>query len=170
MMIARMATTALGILLVSASLAQAAPAVKLQVGSKVTPFTLKDLDDNDHTVSFDKKINVISFWVSTCNLCKAELKTLNELADKYKDVGFTVVSTDFGGARMVKYVLEETQTVNKIPMLIDQTAKVATTQYGVTRFPFLVIVSKEGNVLWYNDGWEEDSASRIASEIEYRNR
>lgn len=167
MKLVRMAATALGILLVSASLAQAAPA-KLQIGSKVEPFSLYDLEGKETQVKFDKKVNVVSFWVSTCNLCKAELKAINELSEKFKDVAFTVVSTDFGGARMVNYVLQETQTVSKVPILMDKTATIATQKYGVTRFPFLVVVGAGGNIMWIHDGWEENSAAKITAEIEYR--
>lgn len=170
MKISRMAATALGVLLVSAALAQAAPVAKLQVGSKIEPFTLNNIDGQETTIKFDKKVNVISFWVSTCSLCKEELNVINELSEKYKDVGFTIVSTDFGGARIVKWVLEETKTETKVPILMDKTASIATKKYGITSFPFLVIVNKEGSVIWYTDGWVEDSAARIASEIEYRRK
>jgi peroxiredoxin len=164
MKITRAVFSALGALLLTASMSQAA----IQVGSKIEPITLKDMDGKDVTIKFDKKVNVVSFWVSTCTLCKEELKTLNQLAEKYKDASFNVVSTDFGGPRIVNAVLKMTETQNKIPIVFDQSSEVATRKYGITRFPFLMFVNKEGQVIWYNDGWEADAAQRISSELEYR--
>lgn len=163
MKLVRIAISTLGVLLMTSTLAHA----MIKLGDKIEPFKLPDLEGKETQLAFDKKVNVLSFWVSTCSLCKEELKTINELQGVYKDVGFNVVSTDFGGARIVKWVLNETKTETKVPILIDTQSEIATKKYGIVRFPTLVIMDKDGVIKWYNDGWEADSATRIKAEIEF---
>jgi len=151
----------------------AVPAVQadpLMIGTVAPTFTLLDMAGAEQEVNFDKKVNVISFWVSSCSLCKEELRILNELSEKYKgkDLNITLVSTDFGGARIVKAVMKQTQTEAKVPILFDKALKVARDQYGVSQFPFLYIVDGAGKVAFYMEGFQEDSEARLKHEIDFR--
>lgn len=167
MKIARMIVVAAALLLVVAPVSQAA-GVKL--GTVVAPFTLQDIDGKDHTETYDNKVNIVTFWVSSCSLCKEELKILNGLVDKYKgeDLGITVVSTDFGGPRVVKWVLDSTNTEPKVPILFDSNMKVARDEFGTVSFPHLFLLDKGGKVVFYIEGFEEDSEDRLISEINFR--
>lgn len=60
-------------------------------------FVLKDTAGADvHLASFKGKPLLINMWATWCGPCKAEVPWFSELAEKYKDRGFTVVgiSTD----------------------------------------------------------------------------
>jgi len=158
----------LAVLLAGASFALAAPA---QIGSQVQSFTLEDIEGKPYKVEFKKKVNVVSFWVSSCSLCKEELRVLNALGEKFKDnkdLSINVVSTDFGGPRMVKIVLAETGAVVKVPIVFDSTLAVARDKFGVTSFPALFIVDNTGKVDFFLEGYQEDTEARITSEIDWR--
>jgi hypothetical protein len=69
---------------------------------------------------------------------------------------------------VVKYVLKMTKTEPKVPILVDPVATLATTKYGISRFPTALLVGKGGKVLWSLEGWEADSNERLVSEIDFR--
>lgn len=158
----------LAVLLAGTSLAFAAPA---QIGTQMQPFTLEDIESKPMTIELNKKVNLVSFWVSSCSLCKEELRVLNALGEKYKgnkDIGITVVSTDFGGPRMVKIVLKESGGVVNVPIVFDKGLNVARDKFGVTSFPALFLLDKAGKIDFFMEGYQADSEARINSEIEWR--
>jgi thiol-disulfide isomerase/thioredoxin len=60
-------------------------------------FVLKDTSGADvNLASFKGKPLLINMWATWCGPCKAEVPWFSELAEKYKDRGFTVIgiSTD----------------------------------------------------------------------------
>jgi peroxiredoxin len=154
-------------LMLAVTVSQAAPP---QVGQVMEGFTLNDKDGNPVDIQFTKKATILSFWVSSCALCKQELAVLNKLGEEYKgkDLDIIVVSTDFGGPEIVEYVLRKTKTEAKVPILYDKGLLVSGGQFGVAQFPFLIVLDKEGKVTWYLDGWHEDTEARLRSEIAYR--
>src|SRR5215471_2917550 len=55
-------------------------------------FTLKDPDGRDVRLSdFKGKPLIVNFWATWCLPCQIETPQLIELADKYRDLGLTIV-------------------------------------------------------------------------------
>lgn len=162
------AIVGLAVILMFAANAQAL----VKVGSMAAPFTLNGLDGKPVDVKFDKKVTVVSFWVSSCALCVNELGTLNQLAEKFngKDAQIVVVSTDFGGSAIVNIVIERTGLDIKAPIVFDEGMKISGAGFGATQFPVLFVVDKGGKISYLHEGWQDDSEARILSEIEYRLR
>jgi len=154
--------------MLASTIVQAAPP---KIGQTMEGFTLKDKDGKAVDVSFTKKATVLSFWVSSCSLCKQELAILNKIGEEgNKDLDIIVVSTDFGGPAIVEYVLKKTGVEAKVPILYDDGLKVSSGQFGVTQFPFLVVLDQTGKVTFYLEGWHDDTEDRLRSEIKYRTK
>lgn len=162
------AIVGLAVILMFAANAQAL----VKIGSMAAPFTLNGLDAKPFEVKFDKKVTVLSFWVSSCSLCVKELGILNELSGeiKGKDAQIVVVSTDFGGPNVVNYVINATGLEVKVPIVFDENLKTARESFGASQFPVLFVIEKGGKISFIHEGWQEDSEARIKSEIEYRLR
>jgi thiol-disulfide isomerase/thioredoxin len=83
-------------------------------------FVLKDASGTEvDLASFRGKPLLVNMWATWCGPCKAEVPWFVELADKYKDRGFTVVgiSTDDTAEQIKDFVAEYKVTY---PMLVGK--------------------------------------------------
>jgi len=64
-----------------------------QIGHQAPEFTLKNLNgDKIKLLDLSQKGTVlVNFWASWCAPCKEEVPALNQIQQKYKDRGLTVV-------------------------------------------------------------------------------
>jgi thiol-disulfide isomerase/thioredoxin len=124
-------------------------------------FTLKDLEDNDVSLSqFKGKVVLVNFWATWCGPCKIEIPWLVELQDKYAARGFTVLGVamdEEGKSAVAPFVRKErfkvdgtAQSVN-YPIALGNDAT-ADKFGGLIGFPTSVLVSKEGRVVKRVDG------------------
>ena len=124
-------------------------------------FTLKDLEDNDVSLSqFKGKVVLVNFWATWCGPCKIEIPWLVELQDKYAARGFTVlgVAMDEEGksavapfVRKERFKVDGTAQSMNYPIVLGNDAT-ADKFGGLIGFPTSVLVSKEGRVVKRVDG------------------
>lgn len=97
---------------------------------------------------------LLAFWATWCGVCRAEIPTLNRVAQRYKDRGLVVVGVDtaekpgLGGpvARrlgMVYPVVYDDSNVDDL--------------YGVQALPTLVVVGRDGQVQSVRVGLVDES-------------
>jgi len=148
--------------LVLVALLAAAPAgavlegSKLKKGQPAPDFTLKDLDGKAWKLSDlkGKKVVMIDFWASWCNICKREMPVLERVYKEYKPKGvefFGIALDDVEKTRQIRKILEEKGVT--YPVLIDQDQKVATEVYQLSGpIPYKVIVDLSGIIVYDHVG------------------
>ena len=150
---------ALGFALCLALAAPAAAALegsKLKKGQPAPDFTLKDVDGKTWKLSDlkGKKIVMIDFWATWCNICKREMPVLEKVYLEYKDKGVEflgVALDDDEKIKQIRKILVEKGVT--YPILIDKDQKVATETYQLSGpIPYKVIVDKAGTIVYDHVG------------------
>lgn len=127
--------------------AAAAARPELEVGRPAPDFTLKDINGEEFRLSalFGRgKYVVVDFWGSWCSWCIREFPTLEEYCRRYGErLEIVGVACNDRQERWRAAVAK-----NRMPWLQvfshDGTTEV---RYGVTAYPFKVVLSPEGRVL-----------------------
>lgn len=156
-------TAVLGIgLALAAHLAAATPAAaalegsKLKKGQQAPDFTLKDLDGKSWKLSDfkGKKIVLLDFWATWCNICKREMPVLERVYKEYKGKGVEflgIALDDVDKTKQIRKILDEKGVT--YPILIDQDQKVATEVYQLAGpIPFKVVIDTNGTIVYDHVG------------------
>ena len=128
-----------------------APGLDYHLGTKIDPFTAETLDGKkiDFKNYLGKKVIVLGFWLSQCDLCISELKELQDvlLKNKIKDkvAVFTVVRV------LDKYELRNTrlsvkESGIKFPVLKDPVLKISRS-FSIMQVPSFVIIGLDSKML-----------------------
>lgn len=157
----------LGSLLSVTAMAQLQPAAQ----SPLAPdFTLQSVNGDNIKLSEQRgSIVLVNFWASWCGPCRTEMPALEQLAQKYRDMGVVVLGVN---------VETEADGVNRylrdihvsFPLLLDQ-QNIASKAYNVEAMPTTVIIDKDGKVRAlhraYQAGYEkkyEDDINALLAE------
>jgi len=148
-----LAATALCGLLASPA-AAALEGSKLKKGTAAPDFTLVDLDGKTWKLSElkGKKVVMIDFWATWCNICKREMPILQKVYDEYqaKGVEFLGVCLDDNVKQIRKIIADKGVTY---PILIDTDARVATEVYRLSGpIPYKVVIDAEGIIAYDHVG------------------
>ncbi len=130
-------------------------AMKVKIGQKAPDFTLKNLDGTEFTLSdyFGKKVVMLEFWATWCNICKKELPNLIKNYNDFKDRGFEIlaITLQSGEDAEIREVVEEFGI--PYPVLIDDKLTVATKVYGLAGpIPLKVIIGADGIIKYSHVG------------------
>jgi peroxiredoxin len=131
-------------------------AMRLKVGDKAPDFKLKDVTTGQVVSLSDfagKKIVMLDFWATWCDICKKEMPNLVKLQNTWKDKNFEIVSIvlQSGDTKEVKKIIAEKKL--NFPVLLDQDLSVATKLYGLSGpIPLKVIIDAKGVVRYSHVG------------------
>ena len=125
----------------------AAPAKQDRGGVRTAPdFELKDSrDELVHLSDYRGKVVVLNFWATWCGPCKIEIPWFNDLEQKNKDKGFSVigVSIDDEGLKVVKPFLADFNVNYRVVIGGQQ----ASWMYGVGRMlPTIFLIGRDGQI------------------------
>jgi peroxiredoxin len=128
--------------------------MKIPVDAPAPDFTLKSLDGKEYTLSAykGKKVVMIDFWATWCNICKREMPVLESTYKEYKDKGveFLGVALDENIKQITKIIAEKGVTY---PILLDEKARVATEVYKLAGpIPLKVVIDCEGIIRYSHVG------------------
>jgi peroxiredoxin len=127
-------------------------------------FTLKSLSGENVKLSeLRGQVVLINFWASWCGPCRQEMPLLDQMYQKYGELGFTLlgvnVEQDSGDAQRMLH-----DTPVTFPILFD-TQNVVSKLYDVTAMPSTVIVDRDGNVRFvhkgYQPGYEDEYQTQV---------
>ncbi|MBX3043985.1 MAG: TlpA family protein disulfide reductase [Candidatus Kapabacteria bacterium] len=124
-------------------------------GQPASDFTLKDLDGKNVTLSQLKgNIVILDFWGTWCHWCVKAMPKLQNVHEKYKGKNVIVLGISCNereGADPKKFLKDNNITYNSL-VLGEQVAS----QYGVTGFPTLYVISKDGTILTSMSGYSDN--------------
>jgi thiol-disulfide isomerase/thioredoxin len=126
------------------SLAQAGE-IKPWKGGKTPAFKLPDLDGAEHTLAeFKGKVVVVNFWATWCEPCRAEMPSMQKLADQFGPDKLVILGVNYQeGEPRIRRFLQ--QNPIKFTVLMDRDG--ATTKAWITRiFPTSLIIAPDGRI------------------------
>ncbi len=122
---------------------------------------LKDLAGQTVKLSsFQGKTPVLLvFWTTWCPYCTKQIPYINQLEDAFGPEELAVLAVNSGESR--SEVAEHVQkTGMRYRVLLDKDDQ-AIEAYGVTGFPYMVLISREGNIA----GVDHGVTSRLVGKI-----
>ncbi|HFE32117.1 MAG TPA: TlpA family protein disulfide reductase [Gammaproteobacteria bacterium] len=146
------------------SLMIAGSALALDVGSTAPDFTLKSRSGENIKLSEQRgDVVMINFWASWCAPCRQEMPLLEELHDRYADLGFTLLGVNVEeDSNAALDLLKEIPVT--FPVLFDSRNDVSK-RYNVVAMPTTVILDRDGNVRYvhkgYLPGYEDEYRKQI---------
>ena len=125
-----------------------------QATGKVAPmhFTLKDMNGADvDLASFKGRVVLINFWATWCGPCRAEIPSLVELQDKYRDdLTILGVSIDDPAEKLKPYAAEFKMNY---PVLVGNGHQDMQDAFGpLYGIPVSVIVGRDGRIAKKHSG------------------
>jgi thiol-disulfide isomerase/thioredoxin len=137
-------------------------------------FRIEDLEGNPLTLNDLKgKVVIIDFWATWCRPCLAEFGELEESYVQYKDdpdVQFVMLNAAGSGDDISDIIKFQEDHKFDLPFYRETTRNLSD-QAGVSAFPTLVIVDREGNIRVTHKGYTrgEDLVGFIDGWIEKLN-
>ncbi len=127
-------------------------------------FTLKSRSgENVRLAELRGQVILINFWASWCAPCRKELPKLEDLHQKYKDLGVTILGINIDeNPELSKKILKDVTVT--FPVLFDTDSSVSG-QYEIAAMPSTFLVDKHGNFRFrhngYLDGYEHKYDKQI---------
>ncbi|OED41724.1 hypothetical protein AB833_09265 [Chromatiales bacterium (ex Bugula neritina AB1)] len=146
-------------------------------GFKLTPFdppfpapefTLDSLEGESlQLADFKGQFVLLNFWATWCPPCLEEMPSMDEIYNRYKDQGFSVVavSSDEEGQSIVQPFIDKLGV--SFPVLLD-TDKSVSGKYGAVNLPLSFLLNREGEVIAGAEGerkWASTEAISVLDEL-----
>ena len=117
---------------------------------------------------FAGRVVLVNFWATWCPPCRAEMPSIDALAEGMAGEDFAVValSTDFGGLAKPRGFFQEIGVEN-LPLYLDADKEVSRAA-GVTGLPVTLLLDREGREVARLIGdahWDEPAARAIVSRL-----
>ncbi|MEE8308266.1 MAG: TlpA disulfide reductase family protein [Gammaproteobacteria bacterium] len=121
-------------------------------GSEAPDFVLKSMSgENIRLSEYRGEVVLINFWTSWCGDCRESMPALNDLYERYREVGFQVLSVNMDRKREDASEMA-TSLGMRHPVLFDSGRKVSK-EYEVDSLPVMLLVDREGVVRHVNEGY-----------------
>lgn len=126
------------------------PGGDFMLGKKPANFVLKDLDGKKVRLEdYRGKVVALNFWFIGCKPCVMEMPELNEIVEEFKDedIAFLAIALDKGNN--IEKFLQKTP----FDYQIMPDGRSVTNRYGIFSYPTHLILNKEGEVVFSQQGY-----------------
>ncbi|AOY87353.1 redoxin [Marinobacter salinus] len=152
----------LALLVVLAGVATAASAESMNVPAP--DFTLHSRSgENLRLEDHRGEVVMLNFWASWCGPCRQEMPLMNEIYDRYKDLGFTILAVNVDENRDEALRFLDSVPVD-YPILYDPESSVSEL-YEVQAMPTTIMIDRDGNARYvhygYQPGYEDEYEQQI---------
>lgn len=121
-------------------------------GNEAPDFVLKSMSGENLRLSeYRGEVVLINFWTSWCGDCRESMPALNDLYERYREVGFQVLSINMDRKREEGSEMA-TNLGMRHPVLFDRGQKVSK-EYEIDSLPVILLVDREGVVRHVNEGY-----------------
>lgn len=109
-------------------------------------FTLNDINGEKVNLSeFRGKVVLLNFWATWCGPCRAEMPSLNNLYNEFKDKGLVVLAVSVDTSeKPVRSFIKDLKL--SFPVLMDKNKAVSFDEYGVFGLPTTFLINKNGMI------------------------
>ena len=128
---------------------------------------LKDLNKNRQEISQYYKDGpvLINFWNLACEPCKKEMKELDKLNIKYRDLGFDYISINIDSPRSMSKVKSYIKSQKfSFTVLSDPKAELFRKMGGKV-MPFVLIADSTGQIMSRHVGYNPGDEKKLEKEI-----
>ncbi len=133
-------------------------------GSVAPDFTLKGRDGRNIKLSeLRGEVVMINFWASWCAPCRQEMPLLNDLYQRYRKLGFTLLGVNVEqNPRAAKRLLKDIPV--DFPVLFDDRNEVSKA-YDISAMPSTVLVDRDGHIRFVHRGYKPGLEERYQQQI-----
>jgi thiol-disulfide isomerase/thioredoxin len=118
----------------------------LNVGAPAPTFSTTLLDGKIQSLKgLQGKVVLINFWATWCGPCRTEMPYFQQLADTYKDQGFTVLAINNREAADVMQPFID-QLKLTFPIGLDKDGRI-NTLYMARQYPTTYVIGRDGTIL-----------------------
>ncbi len=151
-------------MIAAAAISAATLASALTIDEPAPDFTLKSRDGNNLRLNeFKGEVVLVNFWASWCGPCRVEMPHLEDLQQKYGDLGFTVLGVNVDkDPALADKILKDIPV--SFPVLLDPKGQVSAL-YEVNAMPITVMVDKDGKIRDIHKGYKAGYEKKYAKQI-----
>jgi len=134
------------------------------VGTAAPDFTLASLNSgNLRLAELQGQVVLLNFWASWCGPCRKEMPILNDLHNRYKDIGFTVLGVNVEqDSSLAQNYLRDTPV--DFPILFDTENQVSKS-YHVVAMPTTVMINRDGKIRFIHQGYQQGDEEKYKQMI-----
>ena len=138
--------------------------IPAQASQPAPSLTLKKLDNSSFNLS-DYKGDVIylDFWATWCPPCRKSFPWMEEMHQKYSDLGFKVIAISTDVKRSVIDQFLKDLTTNFI--IAHEPTGEAASKFKVTGMPNSYLIDRKGNIRLKHAGFNSKDKSKLEAEI-----
>lgn len=134
------------------------------VGKPAPDFTLRALHhDNQRLSEHLGEVVLINFWGSWCGRCRQQMPQLEQLYQKYRLAGLTLLSINLDESAARAAEMAQALKIS-YPVLMDERKEVSRA-YRVSTLPVTVLVDRAGVVRLVDDGYQPGQEQRHAGQL-----
>lgn len=124
-----------------------------------------DGDQIDLEKLLEKGPVLINFWASWCKPCKAEMKHLKTIYEKYKSTGFTIVGINQDSPKSLSKVKSFVSSIMiDYPILLDPNGQIFQ-KYNGQVMPYSILVDTKGEIAYKHTGYLPGDEVKLEEEI-----
>ncbi len=143
-------------------------AMRLEIGDKAPDFRLEEFTTGEPLgvgVYLGKKVVMLEFWATWCDICKVEMPRLVREYEEYKGKGYEMLGITLSrGDTKDREKIQALKDKHSItyPLLLDTEYEVATKIYGLSGpIPLKVIIDCQGVIRYSHVGDYADGVSEV---------
>jgi len=142
-----------GLLLTSTAFASQAPEL-----------SLKKLDNTNFKLSdYRGEVVYLDFWATWCPPCRQSFPWMEEMNERYGDLGFKVVAISLDVKREVIDQFLKTMTTHFV--IAHDPSGESATQFKVKGMPSSYLIDRKGNIHMTHMGFNNNDKSKLEAEI-----
>ncbi|HHM04367.1 MAG TPA: TlpA family protein disulfide reductase [Gammaproteobacteria bacterium] len=129
-----------------------APLAAQSLEGPAPDFTLKSAGGENLKLSeFYGDVVMVNFWASWCGPCRQEMPLLDDLYQRYHELGFTILGVNVEeDPAQARRLLKEIPV--SFPILFDSEQKVSAA-YDVIAMPSTVLIDRDGQLRYLHKGY-----------------